>query len=53
VRAHEVMDLRGSAQRLTEATGWRPEIPFEQTMRDTVAWWEHELSRAKLGPKPA
>ncbi len=44
VRAHEVMDLRGDHRRLTDATGWRPEIPFAQTMADTVAWWESELA---------
>jgi GDP-4-dehydro-6-deoxy-D-mannose reductase len=46
VRAHEVMDLRGSHARLTEATGWEPSIPLEQTMRDTVTWWERELASA-------
>jgi GDP-4-dehydro-6-deoxy-D-mannose reductase len=44
VRAHEVMDLRGDHSRLTDATGWRPEIPFAQTMADTMAWWESELA---------
>ncbi len=43
VRAHEVMDLRGSNERLARATGWRPEIPLRQTMADTIAWWEGEL----------
>ena len=46
VRAHEVMDLRGSNERLRAATGWEPEIPFRQTMRDTLQWWERELRRA-------
>ena len=44
VRPHEVMDLRGDHARLTDATGWRPRIPFAQTMADTVAWWESELA---------
>ncbi len=44
VRAHEVMDHRGSCERLTAATGWRPEIPLWQTIADTIAWWESELS---------
>jgi GDP-4-dehydro-6-deoxy-D-mannose reductase len=46
VRAHEVMDLRGSYDKLAAATGWRPEIPLEQTRADTLAWWEAELRRA-------
>jgi GDP-4-dehydro-6-deoxy-D-mannose reductase len=44
VRAHEVMDLRGSHDRLTAATGWEPEIPVRQTMADTIEWWKRELS---------
>lgn len=44
VRAHEVMELRGSHDRLTAATGWEPEIDLRQTMADTIAWWEQQLS---------
>ena len=44
VRAHEVMDLRGSHERLTAATGWEPEIPIRQTMADTIEWWKRELT---------
>ena len=39
VRAHEVFEIRGSNDHLTAATGWRPEIPLETTLRDTLAWW--------------
>jgi GDP-4-dehydro-6-deoxy-D-mannose reductase len=44
VRAHEVMDRRGSHERLTADTGWEPAIPLRQTMADTVAWWEEHLT---------
>jgi GDP-4-dehydro-6-deoxy-D-mannose reductase len=44
VRAHEVMDLRGSHDRLTAATGWEPEIPLRQTLADTIQWWENQLA---------
>ena len=37
LRAHEVMEIRGSARKLQAATGWKPEIPLEQTLRDTLA----------------
>lgn len=43
VRATEVIELRGANDRIAQATGWRPEIPFEQTLRDTVEWWQREL----------
>ncbi len=38
VRPHEVMEVRGSAERLRSATGWEPEIPLETTLADSVAW---------------
>lgn len=44
VRAHEIAELRGSHDRLTEATGWTPEIPLRQTMAETLDWWERELA---------
>jgi GDP-4-dehydro-6-deoxy-D-mannose reductase len=43
VRAHEVMELRGSAARLRELTGWSPAIGLERTLADTVAWWREEI----------
>jgi GDP-4-dehydro-6-deoxy-D-mannose reductase len=46
VRAHEVMDLRGANDRIRSATGWQPEIPFRQTVLETLQWWECELTRA-------
>jgi GDP-4-dehydro-6-deoxy-D-mannose reductase len=39
LRKHEVMDIRGSHDKLTSATGWQPVIPFEQTIKDTLDWW--------------
>jgi GDP-4-dehydro-6-deoxy-D-mannose reductase len=53
LRAHEVMDLRGSNERIREAFGWEPEIPFRQTMLDTVQWWEDELASAPEGARSA
>jgi GDP-4-dehydro-6-deoxy-D-mannose reductase len=46
IRRHEVMDLSGANDRIRGATGWHPEIPFRQTMLDTLHWWEHELTNA-------
>lgn len=42
VRAHDVLEIRGSHERLTAATGWEPEIPLERTLADTVAWWAEQ-----------
>lgn len=43
VRTIDVADSRGSHERLTAATGWRPEIPLDQMMADTIAWWQTQL----------
>jgi GDP-4-dehydro-6-deoxy-D-mannose reductase len=43
VRAHDVMEIRGSAERLRAATGWQPGIPLETTLADTIAWWREEI----------
>jgi GDP-4-dehydro-6-deoxy-D-mannose reductase len=37
VRPAEVRCLAGDPSRLRAATGWRPEIPLEQTLADTLA----------------
>ena len=42
-RAHEVMEIRGSFDALHAATGWTPEIPLEQTLRDILDWWRAHL----------
>jgi GDP-4-dehydro-6-deoxy-D-mannose reductase len=39
LRNHEVMEIRGSHEKLTEMTGWRPEIDLDETLRDTLDWW--------------
>ncbi len=43
-RSNEPSELRGSHERLTAATGWRPEIPLEQTISDTLDWWRTRLT---------
>ena len=43
VRAHDVPELRGSAERLRAACSWRPEIPLERTVADALEAWRREL----------
>jgi GDP-4-dehydro-6-deoxy-D-mannose reductase len=52
VRAHEVMDLRGSPDRIRDAIGWEPAITLRETMRDTLEWWERELAVRNSGTSP-
>jgi GDP-4-dehydro-6-deoxy-D-mannose reductase len=39
LRPIDVPVLVGSHDRLTAATGWRPEIPLDQTLEDLLSWW--------------
>lgn len=45
LRANDARTMRGSHDRLTAATGWRPEIPLDQTVRVTLDWWRARLGR--------
>jgi GDP-4-dehydro-6-deoxy-D-mannose reductase len=39
MRVAELQVLEGDASRFREATGWRPEIAFQRTLADTLAYW--------------
>ena len=39
MRPVEVPVLRGDPGRLVEATGWKPEIPLDETLADVLAYW--------------
>jgi GDP-4-dehydro-6-deoxy-D-mannose reductase len=39
IRPNDTPVLLGDASRLRHTTGWRPEIPFEQTLDDLLDYW--------------
>ena len=39
MRPSDVLRLQGNAAKFRRETGWRPEIPIEQTWRDLLAYW--------------
>lgn len=43
LRPYDVPAVVGSCRALTDATGWRPEIPLERTLVDTYAWWSARI----------
>ena len=45
MRPSDLQELRGDASRFRAATGWQPEIPFEQSIRDTLEYWRVETRR--------
>jgi GDP-4-dehydro-6-deoxy-D-mannose reductase len=44
LRPDDVPEVRGTAERLRERTGWQPEITLEQTMADALQWWREALA---------
>lgn len=44
LRPVEVPVLRGSYDRLHRATGWKPEVPIEQTLTDLLADWRARVA---------
>jgi GDP-D-mannose dehydratase len=48
LRPSDVPVLRGTAERLERATGWRPRITLEQTLTDLLEYWRQRVhSRAE------
>jgi GDP-4-dehydro-6-deoxy-D-mannose reductase len=44
-RPVDVPTVYGSAERFRRRTGWKPQIPFEQTLRDTLAYWREQAHK--------
>jgi GDP-4-dehydro-6-deoxy-D-mannose reductase len=44
LRNNEVMEIRGSHEKLTKATGWQPEIELADTLRDALDWWRERVA---------
>ncbi len=40
LRSGEAQEIRADASELERLTGWRPEIAFETTLRDTFEYWK-------------
>jgi len=43
LRAAERQRNRGSLDKLAQCTGWAPQIPLSQSLRDVLAWWDRKL----------
>jgi GDP-4-dehydro-6-deoxy-D-mannose reductase len=48
MRPSEVPEMIGDVSRLQTRTGWQPEIPFEQSLKDILDYW-----RAETAAQPA
>jgi GDP-4-dehydro-6-deoxy-D-mannose reductase len=43
LRPSDVPVLRGSAEKIERAVGWRPRIPLEQTLGDLLEYWRQRI----------
>jgi len=43
IRVSDVPILIGDSTKFRRATGWQPEIPFEQTLEDCLTYWRSRL----------
>jgi GDP-4-dehydro-6-deoxy-D-mannose reductase len=48
MRPSDVPLLVADIRALRAATGWQPEIPFEQSVRDTLDWWRARVTRGVM-----
>ena len=48
-RPVDVPEVYGSAAKFHRKTGWEPEIPFEQTLHDTLDYWREQVAVEKAG----
>ena len=46
LRPSDVPNLCGDASKIRTALGWKPEIPFEQTLLDTLVYWRRRIKAA-------
>jgi GDP-4-dehydro-6-deoxy-D-mannose reductase len=44
MRPSDVELLIGSAEKFKKATGWKPIIPFDQTLGDLLEYWRQKLA---------
>lgn len=42
-RSLDVPEIRGSAEKFTAKTGWRPELTFQRILEDLLEYWRHTL----------
>lgn len=43
MRPHDVVLQVADCSKFKSETGWKPEIPFEQTMQDLLNWWRERV----------
>lgn len=47
IRPSDAPVMLAKIKRLRDATGWQPEIPLEQSLRETLDWWRMQLAEGE------
>jgi GDP-4-dehydro-6-deoxy-D-mannose reductase len=47
LRPSDIAVVQGDASRIRSELGWKPKIPVEQMLSDTLEWWRGQLRRRK------
>jgi GDP-4-dehydro-6-deoxy-D-mannose reductase len=47
LRPVDTPEIRGDATRFREATGWRPQVDFDQTLADLLEWEERQIAQER------
>ncbi len=45
MRPSDIPNMLGSNSKFTALTGWKPEIHFDQTLREMLEWWRKETTK--------
>ncbi len=45
LRPSDVEILLGDSSKFRQETGWEPQVPFEQTLADTLDYWRERVRR--------
>ena len=51
MRPVDVPEVRGDPSKLHGATGWRPEVPLEQTLDDLLDYWRCKTAESELASR--
>ncbi len=47
LRPQQASKIAGTADKLRQATGWKPEISIRQTLQDLLDWWRSRVAAAE------
>jgi GDP-4-dehydro-6-deoxy-D-mannose reductase len=48
MRPSDVEILEGDHSKFTAATGWKPEITLDVTLRDLLEYWRHRVTEVRV-----